>query len=373
MDNNFDDKKLKFLIKILSATLVGFVLGISIFIFTQVGPFDKDSKKEIVVDIPNGSSTKDIAKILYDNKLIKNELVFEYNAKISNEAVNFKAGKYKLKQSQTNNQIIDIIASGKVFNEGTKVTFPEGLTYKETIELLVKSNLGEKETFEKLINSPKEFYEEFEFLKEEDIISLEGFLYPSTYYFDEKSSEKEILSVMLNQFKKVYENNLKENLEDTELTLQEVVNLASIVEKEAVLDEDRPIIASVFFNRLDIDMPLQSDATIQYAFDERQEIVYYKDLEIDSPYNSYKNKGLPPTPIANPSVKSMEAVIYPDNTDYLYFVATMDGGNNYSTNYEDHLKFVKEYKEERDKLKEEKEASNSNKENTEELNENNNN
>ena len=137
------------------------------------------------------------------------------------------------------------------------------------------------------------------------------------------------------------------------MTLQEVVNLASIVEKEAVLDEDRPIIASVFFNRLDIDMPLQSDATIQYAFDERKEIVLYKDLEIDSPYNSYKNKGLPPTPIANPSVKSIEAVLNPSETDYLYFVAKMDGGNNYSKTYDEHLKYVKEYKEERDKSKKE--------------------
>lgn len=126
--------------------------------------------------------------------------------------------------------------------------------------------------------------------------------------------------------------------------------MASIVEKEAVLDEDRPLIASVFYNRIKIGMPLQSDATIQYIFEKRKKIVTYKDLKIDSPYNSYKNKGLPPTPIANPGIKSIEAVLNPADTDYLYFVAKMDGGNNYSTNYQDHLKYVKEYKDDRDKL-----------------------
>ena len=116
------------------------------------------------------------------------------------------------------------------------------------------------------------------------------------------------------------------------MTLQEVINLSSIIEKEAVLDEDRALISSVFYNRLDIGMPLQSDATIQYIFDERKQIVTYADLKIDSPYNTYLNKGLPPTPIANPGIKSIKAALYPtEKTDYLYFVATIDGGNNYST------------------------------------------
>ncbi len=146
------------------------------------------------------------------------------------------------------------------------------------------------------------------------------------------------------------------------MTLQEVMEMASIIEKEAVLDKDRPIIASVFYNRLKVGMPLQSDATIQYIFEERKKIVTYDDLKIDSPYNSYKNKGLPPTPISNPGIESIEAALYPDKTDYLYFVAKIDGGNNYSTNYQDHLKYVKEYKEARDKQSKDTKATN--KENT---------
>lgn len=324
------------------------------FVFIQIGPYDKNNKKDIVIDIPQGATTNTISDILYKNKLIRNKVMFKLSVKLSNKAQNFKAGKYLFNQTYSNEEIINDIASGKIYNDGIKVTIPEGSTSKEIVSILVGKNLGDEETYEKLISEPKEFYDKFKFLKEEDITSLEGFLYPSTYYFDEDSSEKEILSMMLSQFNKVYTDKLRDRQKELNMTTEQVVNLASIVEKEAVLDKDRPIIASVFYNRLKIGMPLQSDATIQYIFKERKKIVTYKDLEIDSPYNSYKNKGLPPTPIASPGIKSIEATLYPEKTEYLYFVAKMDGGNNYSTNYEDHLKYVKEYKDERDKLNKEK-------------------
>ena len=315
---------------------------------------DKNNKKGIVVEIPQGATTSTISDILYKNKLIKNKTMFKISVKLSNKAQHFKAGKYLFNQTYSNKEIIEDISSGKIYNDGIKITIPEGSTSKEIVSILVGQKLGNEESYEKLISNPKEFYNQFKFLKEEDITSLEGFLYPSTYYFDENASEKEVLSVMLSQFNKVYTDKLRDRQKELKMTIEQVVNLASIVEKEAVLDEDRPIIASVFYNRLKIGMPLQSDATIQYIFKERKKIVTYKDLEIDSPYNSYKNKGLPPTPIASPGIKSIEATLYPEKTEYLYFVAKMDGGNNYSTNYEDHLKYVKEYKDERDRLNKEK-------------------
>ena len=334
---NINKKKLG----IIGAISIISVILISVFIFTQIGPYDKNNKKGIVVEIPQGATTSTISDILYKNKLIKNKTMFKISVKLSNKAQHFKAGKYLFNQTYSNKEIIEDISSGKIYNDGIKITIPEGSTSKE-------------ESYENLISNPKEFYNQFKFLKEEDITSLEGFLYPSTYYFDENASEKEVLSVMLSQFNKVYTDKLRDRQKELKMTIEQVVNLASIVEKEAVLDEDRPIIASVFYNRLKIGMPLQSDATIQYIFKERKKIVTYKDLEIDSPYNSYKNKGLPPTPIASPGIKSIEATLYPEKTEYLYFVAKMDGGNNYSTNYEDHLKYVKEYKDERDRLNKEK-------------------
>ena len=302
------------------------IILISVFIFTQTGPYDKNNKKDIVVEIPQGATTSTISDILYKNKLIKNKVIFKVSVRLSNKAQYFKAGKYLFNQTYSNKEIIDEISSGNIYNE----------------------------SYENLISNPQEFYEKFEFLNEEDITSLEGFLYPSTYYFDENASEKEVLSAMLSQFDKVYTDKLRDRQKELKMTTEQVINLASIVEKEAILDEDRPIIASVFYNRLEIGMPIQSDATIQYIFKERKKIVTYKDLEIDSPYNSYKNKGLPPTPIASPGIESIKATLYPEKTEYLYFVAKIDGGNNYSVNYEDHLKYVKEYKEERDKLNKEK-------------------
>ena len=327
-----------------------FVVSISVFIFTQIGPYNKNNTEGIVVEIPQGSTTNTISDILYKNNLIKNKAMFKISVKLSNKAQQFKAGKYLFNQTYSNKQIINELSIGKIYNDRIKITIPEGSTSREIVSILVDKKLGNEDSYEALISNPKEFYNDFKFLEEDDITSLEGFLYPSTYYFDENSSEKEVLSTMLSQFNKVYTNKLRDRQKELNMTTEQVLNLASIVEKEAILDKDRPIIASVFYNRLEIGMPLQSDATIQYIFKERKKIVTYKDLEIDSPYNSYKNKGLPPTPISNPGIESIKATLYPEKTDYLYFVAKMDGGNNYSKNYEDHLKYVKEYKDERDRL-----------------------
>jgi UPF0755 protein len=336
--------------KVIALTSVIVIGFIGIFIFTQIGPYNKNNKRDIIVDIPSGSTVSKISDILYENNLIKNKTLFKVVSKISKKVPDVKAGKYLINQTYSNNDIINLLASGKIYQDGIKITIKEGSTSKEIIDILVSKKLGSKENYEELIQNPKEFYDEFSYLREEDITSLEGFLYPETYYFNENDSEKEILREMLSTFNKIYSDKLREKQNELNMTIKQVVNLASIVEKEAILDEDRPTIASVFYNRLEIDMPLQSDATIQYIFKERKKIVTYNDLKIDSPYNSYRNKGLPPTPIANPGVKSIEATLYPDNTKYLYFVAKINGGNNYSVEYKDHLKYVKEYKDERAKL-----------------------
>lgn len=341
-------------LKVIGIITVVILALIGGYVYIQIGPYDKNSNKEIVVEIPNGSTLTDVSDVLKENKLIKNKTLFKLVAKFKPTENGVKAGKYLLKQSYSNSKILDILIEGKFYNDGIKITIPEGSTYKEVIKILTDKGIGKTEVYEKLINNPKEFYNEFSYLNEKDIKSLEGFLYPDTYYFNKDDSEKEVLSAMLKRFNQIYTDKLKEQQKKMGLTLQQVVNLASIIEKEAVLDEDRPMIASVFYNRLDIDMPLQSDATIQYAFDERKDRVMYKDLKIDSPYNSYVNKGLPPTPISNPGVKSIEAALNPADTDYLYFVATMEGKNNYSKTYEEHLKHVESYKEERDKLNQEK-------------------
>lgn len=344
-------KNLKF--KVIGLTAITLIVLGCVFIASQIGPYDKNNKKDIVVNIPNGSSVSTISNILYENQLIKNKDIFKIYVKVSKKAPSIKSGTYLLNQTYSNEEILDLLVSGKIHHVGNKITIPEGSTSKEIIDILIKNNIGKKEEYEALINNPSEFHNKFEFLKEDDIVSLEGFLYPETYFIDEKATEKEVITIMLAGFNSVYTDEVKAQVKNSKMTLQQVVSLASIVEKEAVKDEDRPIIASVFFNRLDIGMPLQSDATIQYIFEERKKIVTYADLEIDSPYNSYKNKGLPPTPISSPGIKSIKATLNPATTKYLYFVAKMDGGNNYSETYDQHLIYVQQYKEERDKLNKE--------------------
>ena len=334
---------------ILVSSVILLVLIGALFVAYEGGPYDKNNGKDIVVDIPMGSTVSSVADILKENNLIKNEVLFKLNFKMKNNASHMKSGKYLLSQKLSNSDIIEKLVSGEIYRDGIKVTIPEGSTSNEIIALLVKNELGKKEDFEKLVSNPSEFYSDFEFLDQKDIKSLEGFLYPSTYYFDKDAKPKDIIKEMLSLFDKSYTDKLKKKQKERNMTLQEVVNLASIVEKEAVIDEDRPIIASVFYNRLDKDMPLQSDATLQYIFEERKKSMTYNDLKIDSPYNTYIQKGLSPTPIANPSIKSIKAVLEPSDTDYLYFVASIDGGNVYSKTYEEHKKNVEQYRKDRDK------------------------
>ena len=350
---NLKNKKLT----IIAIVFIMLAILIGAFIAYEIGPYNRKNKKDIIIDIPSGSSVSNISNILYENKLIKNKALFKLVVKLSNDSHSIKAGKYLVNQTYSNKDILNLLISGKIYNDGIKVTIPEGLTSKEIIDILVNKNIGDKANYEKLVKEPSKFYEKYPFLKESDITLLEGFLYPDTYYFSKNDSEFKVLSTMISRFSSEYTDELIKRQKELNMTLEEVVNMASIIEKEAVLDKDRPLIASVFYNRLKIGMPLQSDATIQYIFDERKQIVTYNDLKIDSPYNTYINKGLPPTPISNPGIKSIKAALYPEKTDYLYFVATIDGGNNYSTNYQDHLKYVKEYKDARDKLQKESSAN----------------
>ena len=258
-----NDKSKKNIVTIVISILI--LIFIVTFVVIQIGPYNKNNKEDIVVDIPTGSTLSQVTDILKENKLIKNKILFKLYVRVSNNTSKLKSGKYLFNQNYSNKDIV-----------------------------------------------------------------------------------KEVLNHMLETFESKYNDKLQKRQKELNKSLYEVIDLASIVEKEAVLDEDRPIIASVFYNRIKIGMPLQSDATIQYIFKERKKSITYNDLKIDSPYNTYKVQGLPPTPIANPGIKSIEAVLYPSTTEYLYFVATIEGGNTYSKTYEEHVKNVEQYRKDRE-------------------------
>ncbi|MDR0879866.1 MAG: endolytic transglycosylase MltG [Clostridioides sp.] len=338
---------------IIAVAVVLIIVGAGTIV-NQMGPVDKKDKTGVVVEVPTGSSTSKIAKILSEKNLIKNESLFKMVAKFSSDGSKVKAGTYKIDKSFSNKDILKLMAAGKIYNVGTKIVVPEGAIYREIVDNLVNNKLGDKAKFESLIKDPKQFASKYEFLKDSKITTLEGFLYPATYHFEAgKVSEEQIIDTMLAKFNTEYIAKIKPILKPDQ-NLKDIITMGSIVEEEAVKDEDRPIIASVFYNRLKNGTPLQSDAIIEYSFTDRKKIVTYNDLKIDSPYNSYRNKGLPPTPIANPGIKSIEAAINPAKTDYLFFVTQMNGENSFSKTYDEHLKAVKKFKEDRAKIEAEK-------------------
>lgn len=321
-----------------SITLVLLVMAVFaggyFYINNALKPVDPSSEKKITVNIPIGSSSTGIAQILEDKGIIKNAKVFKYYVKLKNES-GFMAGEYELSPSMTFPDIVSSLKTGKVVEEVVfKITIPEGKQLKE-IALIIseKTSYTEKEVWEKLTDKDfvNELMQQYPTLLTDDILhenikyALEGYLFPATYsFYKENPSIEEIVKVMLDKTKQVlleYSGEMDEN----DLSVHELLTMASLIEEEATEQVHRDQIASVFYNRVETGMPLQTDPTVLYAKGEHKAKVYYKDLEIDDPYNTYKYPGMTPGPIANAGVSSIEAALYPADTDYLYFLATPSG------------------------------------------------
>ncbi len=324
---------------LISVILILCVFSVGLFYFNlQIGPYDKDSDEHVLITIPKGAGLLEISDILSQKKVIKNKYFFAGLAKISHMNNGIKAGMYNIPKSFSNKEILVLLNSGKVYRDIIKVTIPEGFESYKIAEKLSNLGLVDPDKFTNLVRSPSVFEEKFPFLKEEGITSLEGFLFPDTYFLDKKYSEEQMIEIMLKRFNDVYKVEYKKRQEELGFSLNQLITMASIIEREAKLEEERPIISAVFHNRLKIDMSLQSCATVQYVLKERKPVLSYEDVRIDSPYNTYKNKGLPPGPIASPGEASIKAALYPADEKYLYFVAKKDGGHSFSVNYDEHLK-----------------------------------
>ncbi|WP_428909214.1 endolytic transglycosylase MltG [Niallia sp. Krafla_26] len=323
------------------------------YISSALKPVDPNSKEEIVVKVPIGSGVTSISKILEESGIIKDAHVFKYYVKFKNESSGFMAGDYVLNPSMTLDQIISSLKTGKVMQEAAvKLTIPEGTQLKEIAEIIAgNTNNTATDVMEKL--NDHEFIDslmkQYPDLLSEEIYDasvkypLEGYLFPATYSFSEENpSIEEMTTAMLDKTQSVIEN-YKIQLEEKKMTVHELLTMASLIEEEATEQVDRDQISSVFYNRLDAAMPLQTDPTVLYAKEKHQEKVYYKDLEIDDPYNTYKYPGLTPGPIANAGVSSIEAALSPAETKYMYFLASPDGQVYFSTTLEEHNEKKAEY------------------------------
>ncbi len=312
--------------------LVGLIIGIGITfsLFPQKHE-EKAHLQPVEVIIPKRAPAKAVAERLHSKGIIRSPELFALKMRILGLDKRVKAGRYRFTIPMSEHEVLRVLTEGRAIT--LRVTIPEGYTVKDIANLLAKELGIDSEKF-------------MEVCKDSDfLVSLgvparfaEGFLFPDTYEFTWGVDERVIVKQMIRRFFEVFDDSLKKGMQKQGRSLLEIVILASLVEKEAQVDEERPIIAGVYYNRLKKRMPLQCCATIQYILPKRKENLSYDDLRIDSPYNTYKHYGLPPGPICNPGKASLEAACFPASTKYLYFVSRGDGTHIFSRTAKEHIK-----------------------------------
>ena len=322
------------------------------YVKSALKPVDPDATKTIAVEVPIGSGLSSISTLLEKEGIIKDARVFKYYAKFKNES-QFQAGKYDLTQAMTFDEIIESLKTGKVYRKPVfTMTIPEGLTLEQIGKIVEKKTPYTQKEFMDLVTSD-EFVQKMK-AKYPELVTdavladnirydLEGYLFPATYsYFEEKPSLESIVDEMVGAMDKLVKS-YSDVLAEKKISVHQLLTFASLLEEEATAQTDRETIASVFYNRIDQGMPLQTDPTVLYALGSHKDRVMYKDLEVDNVYNTYKNKGLPPGPIAGAGKSSIEATLNPSKTDYLYFLADKQGVNHFSKTYDEHLQKVEKY------------------------------
>lgn len=300
-----------------------FIFAISILIFLGI-QFEKKDTYDLILEIDSKKSLKQSLAILPK----ADSFLFKLYLKYKNGGRNIKAGYYEINGSYNIRELIDILESGK--SKMFKFTIIEGSTVKNVFDKLVLENRADRENLNLAL---KEISSTFPYPIPNG--NFEGYFYPETYLIPEKSSEKYIIETFLKEFLKKFP---EEKYSDKKDFYQKLI-LASIIEREAAVEHEKPIMASVFYNRIEKNMNLAADSTVNFVFNYEKKRIFYKDLEVDSPYNTYKYKGLPPAPIANPTVSSVEAVYNPAKTDYLFFVTKGGGEHFFSKTYREHIDF----------------------------------
>lgn len=287
------------------------------------------------VQIPEGSSYSQGIAILMENGILNNRFAFLLLGKITGSERMLKPGYYYLSSSMSPLQIFDDMIKGKTIQYS--VTIPEGSTLKDIKKRLEETGLLDDDGWQLA-------YDE-DFLSSLNISAptIEGYLYPDTYSFSKGTSPEIIFKIMVQRMREIYDGTLIARSRELGMTENDVLTLASIIEKEAVFDSERPLISAVYHNRLQKNMKLQADPTVLYGVKRKWKRIRYKDLKRATPYNTYVIKGLPPGPIASPGEKSIRAALYPADVDYMFFVSKNDGTHFFSKTGEEHLKAVNFY------------------------------
>lgn len=330
--------KFKFIIPVFMLLIV---INIGIFyikyIKVQNAPL-LSSSNTVKIVVNEGDNLYSVFDKLYNEGILRSIFFSKLYIKQNELNVCIKPGEYNVRVETNLKNLISLLTEG---GDTLKITFPEGFTVEDIAIKLEKNGLVNKSEFLDVIQK----YPIPNYVKKDPRKKyfLEGFLFPDTYIFSKNEKPEDIVKLMLCRFEEVMEEVQQEtNTKIKEDEYEKYVNIASMIEKEARLDKDRALISSVIHNRLNKNMLLQICSTVIYAYGEHKEVVTLKDLEIQSPYNTYKNYGLPVGPISNPGILSLKAAINPAKTNYLYYILQKDNSHYFTKNYNDFLKKKKE-------------------------------
>lgn len=310
------------------------LLAGSFFCFKLLTPLS-DSGKWKEVQIPEGSTYRQGINIFKREGIIESELLFLIIGRITMMDRKIRAGYYNFSASMSPWEIFDALKKGRIVQYA--ITIPGGSTLE---------NMKVKFKYRGLLDDASwQIVYDKEFLKSLDVYapSLEGYIYPETYNFSKGMKPEVIFSIMVQKMRDEFNETLRKRAQEIGMSENNVLTLASIIEREALHDTERPIISSVYHNRLKKDMKLQADPTVLYGVNKISRRITYSDLRRDTPYNTYVIKGLPPGPVATPGIKSIKAALYPADTDYLFFVSKNDGTHHFSKTDAEHINAVTLY------------------------------
>lgn len=310
---------------------VAVVLDVILISFFFLAFFPFGGEKTVEMEIKEGSNILSIADSLKEKGVIKSKYIFCALAFLGGKAKKLQAGWYEFTLPTSTFEVLRQIYLGKV--KGVKVTIPEGFTVRDIARRLEEKGLISEEEFLTLAtNAPSSLRA----IVNAPNPNLEGFLFPDTYIFPKGIKGEEIIKAMLENFRR----KAMEKIRGGPLPFYQTLILASMVEKEAKYDDERDLIAGVLLNRLEKDLKLECDATVQYALPAPKERLTYEDLKVVSPYNTYLHKGLPPTPICNPGLSSILSAVHPRKSPYLFYVARPDGRHIFSRTLQEHLSAI---------------------------------
>lgn len=332
-----NEKKTGCLVYFFLALCVAGAMGGYRFYRFALTPMSSD-QAPVLVTISPGQGLNATTHLLWTNKLISSQAKFKILAAVTGKEKKIKAGEYQVSAVMSPWDILECLVDGNVYLH--KITIPEGYNLYQIAHVLGDAGLCQEKEFIQAATEPSRVRK---MVIPEPAETFEGYLFPDTYNFPRGVSPDTVIRAMVERLRSVYMPGWYERANSMGFTQHQVLTLASIIEKETGVANERPLISSVFHNRLNKNMRLETDPTVIYGIKDFDGNLTKAHLKATTPYNTYRNKGLPPGPIANPGLESIEAALYPADSPYLYFVSKKDGTHQFSTNIKDHINSVRKY------------------------------